>query len=261
MFLPALTQSRRIEETGAHSARFRRAAILGPAGSTNVEEVVTYGIGAVYTPPEHRQRGYAKHLMRLLHYILAPRASLPPFPGEWGLAPPTPPGVGGDAAFSELYSGVGDTFYAKCTQGTEKEGWGKRPTVVRQWDLSGKADEVEAVVKAVEEPKGAELEFVSASNLGELEIEAERRIRRDLSSSDTKRTRVAILPRYVFSSRLVPPSVSSLPFLPPYLPPSFPQPHSLTTTAAYSGNKPRGHPTTRDPTPSSCPPPKASGRL
>ncbi len=84
-------------------------------------------------------------MMRLLHWVLAPRSALPPtFPKEWG----TPPdeemlqSVGvGNAQFSVLYSDVGGEFYRSCgPDATSRNGWvvtGARET---SWTLDTGAD-------------------------------------------------------------------------------------------------------------------------
>ena len=80
---------------------FHRNALVQDAASSEPAQVFAYGIGAVFCPPQHRKNGYARHMMRLLHYVLASPRSLPSLPSEWG-APPVPsPGVG-NACFSAL---------------------------------------------------------------------------------------------------------------------------------------------------------------
>jgi hypothetical protein len=98
---------------------YRRVALVQrPCG--RVEEVATYGIASVFTPANQRRKGYAKHMLRLLHYVLSPREHMPPFPAKWGVPPPA---FFGDAAFSVLYSDVGPDFYATCTKGETEPGW------------------------------------------------------------------------------------------------------------------------------------------
>lgn len=66
--------------------------------------------------------------MKLLHYVLGPSSTLPPFPTSiWGAPPPPlspedrtllPPGIA-----SLLSSGVGPTFYERATIGPDLPGW------------------------------------------------------------------------------------------------------------------------------------------
>ncbi|KAI0711175.1 hypothetical protein C8T65DRAFT_829492 [Cerioporus squamosus] len=80
---------------------FRRAALVArprPSATsghgdvseseTQVEEVTAYAITSVFTSPKHRKKGYGRHMLRLLHWVLAPRSALPStFPPEWGTPP------------------------------------------------------------------------------------------------------------------------------------------------------------------------------
>ncbi|OCH93350.1 hypothetical protein OBBRIDRAFT_328171 [Obba rivulosa] len=86
------------------------------ANSQGLTEVSCFGIASVYTPPDKGGRGYAGHMMRLLHWALAPRAALPAeFPAVWGPPPDVPsvPGAG-TGRFSALYSDIGEDFYRAC---------------------------------------------------------------------------------------------------------------------------------------------------
>ena len=102
--------------------------------SRTPEEVIAYGIASVFCPPENRKKGYASHMMRLLHHVLSPVDSLPPFPQEWGAPPSRPPGIGGDAQFSVLYSDVGD-FYKHCGPTPSMAGWHIHTPVSTIWKL------------------------------------------------------------------------------------------------------------------------------
>ncbi|KAI0372039.1 hypothetical protein BV20DRAFT_964740 [Pilatotrama ljubarskyi] len=111
---------------------FRRTAVVAKRAkevdAREVREVTAYGVASVYTPPRNRHKGYASHMMRLLHWVLAPRSALPPsFPAEWG----APPDVdmlrslgAANAHFSVLYSDVGKRFYQSVgpTPGAN-DGW------------------------------------------------------------------------------------------------------------------------------------------
>jgi len=154
-----------------------------PPGATEPQEVATYGIASVYCQPQHRGKAYPRHLLSLLHYVLAPEGSLPPFPAEWG-APPQIPGYG-DAAFSVLYSDVGPTYYSRCTKGLSEPGWvnvdpGKYVYAV-------KADTPAASTEG--------WKWLDMNEAHAMEPEASRRIRRDLPGvGDKTKTRVAVLP-------------------------------------------------------------------
>ncbi|TFK27103.1 hypothetical protein FA15DRAFT_653936 [Coprinopsis marcescibilis] len=93
---------------------FRREVIIVQPKSSKIERGVGYGIASVYTQPENRGKGHAKHMMRLLHWVLAKAESLPlDFPQEWGL-PPARPEAFSDSSVSVLYSDIGEHFYSSC---------------------------------------------------------------------------------------------------------------------------------------------------
>jgi hypothetical protein len=105
------------------------------AGQPTPSEIYCYGIASVFTPTRNRSKGYAKHMMRLLHWVMAPHSALPPFPTEkWGAPPPS--SESGKAKFSALYSDIGD-FYSLCGPGEEAgSGWAVRGAVWTLWDVS-----------------------------------------------------------------------------------------------------------------------------
>jgi len=111
-------------------------------GQPTPSEIHCYGIASVFTPAQNRSKGYAKHMMRLLHWVMAPHSALPPFPtGMWGAPPPS--SQSGKAKFSALYSDIGD-FYSLCGPGDEAgSGWAVRGAVWTLWDV-GQADESES---------------------------------------------------------------------------------------------------------------------
>lgn len=114
--------------------RYRRTALLKETSSTEIRDKYIYNVTAVVTPKSKLRetpsslasycsadslgRGFARHLLKLLHYELAPPEALPPFPeAEWG--PPPPPLSERDRAdippslASALWSIVGN-FYEKA---------------------------------------------------------------------------------------------------------------------------------------------------
>ena len=97
--------------------RYRREAVV----ASHPSPVVAYAIASVFTPERHRRKGYASHLMRLLHFILADPSLLPPFPvASWGEPPTIPLNARfpyATAIASALYSDVGATFYRLCGPG------------------------------------------------------------------------------------------------------------------------------------------------
>jgi hypothetical protein len=121
--------------------RYYRTCITASPTSSTVNEVAGYGIASVYVPPRNRGNGYASHMMRLLHWVLAPRSALPTtFPAEWGTPPPEGPH---DARFSVLYSDIGRDFYAKCGPVPGKDirhGWLVMGACSTQWDVLAQSD-------------------------------------------------------------------------------------------------------------------------
>ncbi|KAJ2933447.1 hypothetical protein H1R20_g3613, partial [Candolleomyces eurysporus] len=104
-------------------------------GEFTTEEQVGYGIASVYTPPEKRRKGYAKHMMSLLHWVLGPASSFPTaFPEVWGQPPAVPDGFG-SGIVSVLYSDIGPTFYKASGPAPGVDGWTVDPYTVSTWDV------------------------------------------------------------------------------------------------------------------------------
>ncbi|TFK39356.1 hypothetical protein BDQ12DRAFT_698070 [Crucibulum laeve] len=118
---------------------FRRVGLavrasLDAKSEPPVEEVTCYGIASVFTPPSNRKRGYARHMMQLLHWVLAPESfSSEKFPEEWG-APPENVENAGKAAFSVLYSDISN-FYYTCGPTLNDEGWTIREPISTIFDV------------------------------------------------------------------------------------------------------------------------------
>lgn len=136
------------------------------------KEVISYGIASVYTPAQQRGKGYARHILQLIHYLIAPGDLLPPFPDAWGPKPDIGPM---DGQFSILFSGIGDKYYATCKQGdghAAKDGWIRQPVTSRTWDVSSYS------VGSLDQ-KG--WEWLGADKLKDLEDEAGDQMKKDIS--------------------------------------------------------------------------------
>ncbi|KAG2358077.1 hypothetical protein BDR07DRAFT_1452828 [Suillus spraguei] len=118
---------------------FKRSGLVAyPSSSTSepniVHEVTCYAIASVFTPPSKRGRGYASHMMHLLHWVIASRDNLPKFPEAWGAPPEQVPGAS-EGLFSCLYSDVGEDFYHSAGPGGKEGGWETRGAVSTIWDV------------------------------------------------------------------------------------------------------------------------------
>lgn len=167
---------------------YERAAV------TSSGECIAYGIASVFTPSQFRGKGYAKHLMRLLHFVLIRKELLPSFPTEdWGSAPNVPPGLGRGVA-SALYSDVGSTFYARCAPGLtkdlEKHGWITQGAVGTTW--SATSEDVD---------KGQSIEWIGSEGMEEVWVQDAQLMKREIqevlpvgTTSTEKRTLFSFLP-------------------------------------------------------------------
>ena len=143
-------------------------------------------------------------MMRLLHWIMAPHSSLPPFPETWG----TPPSSTGNAKFSVLYSGIGD-FYSSCGPRVESgEGW----TVKRAVETTLTVGEMR--LESLAEGELGEWEWLDIPGMNELLKEETELMKKDViqSAISTDRTSFTFLPGtmagaliyYVLFSALLP---------------------------------------------------------
>jgi hypothetical protein len=91
-----------------------------------------------------------------------------------------------DAAFSILFSGIGDKYYASCKQGegaSSKAGWIRQPITSRTWDVSA------------ESPYAGSQEgwkWLGADELGNLEAQTSEVMKVDLEGTEGKT--FAVLP-------------------------------------------------------------------
>ncbi|KAG2153231.1 hypothetical protein DEU56DRAFT_773828 [Suillus clintonianus] len=124
---------------------FKRAGLVAyPPSSASkpnsVHKVTCYAVASVFTPPSKRGRGYAGHMMRLLHWVIASRVNLPKFPEAWG-APPERVAEASEGLFSGLYSDVGEDFYHSAGPGGKEGGWETRGAVSTIWDVGMEEEE------------------------------------------------------------------------------------------------------------------------
>ncbi|KAG1887868.1 hypothetical protein F4604DRAFT_1645640 [Suillus subluteus] len=127
-------------------------AYPSPNGPNKVNEAPCYGIASVYTPEAKRRKGYGQHMMRLLHWVISSCDDFVEFPKEWGVPPPKVDGAGG-AAFSVLYSAVGEDFYGDAGVQAEGKGggWEVRTPWSWAWEVRG---QMEKAPRRVEESPG-----------------------------------------------------------------------------------------------------------
>ncbi|KAG9049106.1 hypothetical protein FS837_011118 [Tulasnella sp. UAMH 9824] len=158
---------------------YRRKIVVKHDSGT--KEAVGYGIASVFTRPDFRGKGYATHLMRLLHWVLAPHELLPRFPFEiWG-SPPSQ--TLGDATVSVLYSDVGG-FYERCGPTPETPGWISTARYSTVWPVN--AD------NAVSRP--TKVRWLEEHSLMPLLHQDDRLIIKDLATSSTDEPRFTFLP-------------------------------------------------------------------
>ncbi|KAJ7630421.1 hypothetical protein FB45DRAFT_915444 [Roridomyces roridus] len=128
---------------------FLRTGIVKERDSDASRTVPCYGIASVFTPPQNRGQGFAKHMMRLLHWVLADPSLLPSseFPAAWGAPPPPVPGAR-NGYFSALWSDVGH-FYNACGpfSGTSPEGWVVKSTRTTVWEVDSITQTPESTVE------------------------------------------------------------------------------------------------------------------
>ncbi|KAF9449933.1 hypothetical protein P691DRAFT_811379 [Macrolepiota fuliginosa MF-IS2] len=121
---------------------------LQPGVEPVLEECYGYGVSSLFTPPEYRNKGYGKHTMTLLHWVLARDEYLATqeFPeAEWGQRPARVKGAG-EGWLSGLWSDAGPTIYAKCGVSIGGKGWVVKDPISTVW----KMDEVGDIIPEIE---------------------------------------------------------------------------------------------------------------
>lgn len=133
-------------------------------GEATAVEVTGFGIASVFTPHDNRGQGYARHMMRLLHWVLASHSSLPPFPKAFG----EPPAEWNHGKFSVLYSDIGPSFYLQCGPGEkELDGWKTRDEISTIWDMDTVHQWMDKVDLTVEEDQWDWLDLSGAQKTWE----------------------------------------------------------------------------------------------
>lgn len=168
----------------SHCETYRRPAMV--SGPDGVQRRKSYAIASVLTPEHLRKKGYARRMLQLLHYVLAPSEALPPFPEAWGAKPAA---YLGDAAFSVLYSDVGPDFYASCTIGESAPGWVKEPTMKRVWAL-------QPLAHGTVMPNIVEDEILNFDALAKLETAGAEHVTRTVEAAPKDRVQVGIIPQH-----------------------------------------------------------------
>jgi len=136
-------------------------------------------------------KGYATHLMRLLHFVLANPSLLPPFPiDSWGAPPVIPLNSNfpyGKGIASALYSDVGSNFYRLCGPGIGEVGkdkaWIEHDPIGTIWPVGAGEELTE------------EIEWISASELATIwDLDAAMIKKQIHTAIDTRTTFFSFLP-------------------------------------------------------------------
>ncbi|KAH8116316.1 hypothetical protein DFH11DRAFT_1579897 [Phellopilus nigrolimitatus] len=171
---------------------YRRKALTRLSNSSVPENVIAYGIASVFCPPINRGKGYARHMMHLLHWVLAPRTLLPRFPASWGPPPEEFPGYN-DARFSVLYSDIGPQFYRSTGPDEHEEGWVVRDAMSTIWDVPKDPDVSSADLQNAD--KDLKVEWLNDEACTSVWAADAMLIRADLAaSSPDKHTRFTFFP-------------------------------------------------------------------
>ncbi|KAG8726579.1 hypothetical protein FRC12_023260 [Ceratobasidium sp. 428] len=132
---------------------YQRSVLVLPANKTKSVPATGYGIASVFTPARFRRKGYATHMMSLLHFAIGEPKGLPMFPAIWG----TPPArCNRPGTVSVLYSDVGE-FYERCAPG-EGVGWTIASPTTTEWvvEIGGNSPNVLSEVELLSRDQAIE---------------------------------------------------------------------------------------------------------
>ncbi|KAB5532769.1 hypothetical protein GE09DRAFT_376730 [Coniochaeta sp. 2T2.1] len=148
----------------------KRAVSCTPDGT--LKEGIAHGIGAVFTDPQYRGKGYASRMLKELGEVLK----------TWQTEK-----EGGEALFSVLYSDIGKTFYAKS-------GWEAFPSGHMAFPPAGEGEEKETNGEVVQgKDKAHPIGYHEPAELCAADEELLRK-KLPLRARETGRTAVALLP-------------------------------------------------------------------
>ncbi|KAJ7293930.1 hypothetical protein C8J57DRAFT_1491281 [Mycena rebaudengoi] len=167
---------------------FKRIGIVLDPATKTTEDVTCYAIASVFTPPGNRGKGYAHHMLALLHYLIADVEALlprPEFPAAWGEPPSKVEGTG-KARFSALWSDVGD-FYSACGPAPGiRDGWVIRGTTTTVWDV--------APLKLQPSDSSLNWKWLDDPGVSKLWTEDAEKMRQDMEQADGTDVSFAFLP-------------------------------------------------------------------
>ncbi|KAJ7071595.1 hypothetical protein C8F01DRAFT_1111167 [Mycena amicta] len=116
---------------------FKRTGLVYNPSVGAIEEVTCYAIASLFTPADKRGQGFGRHMMSLLHWVLADETLLPArdFPvDKWGGPPPKVDGLR-NGRFTALWSDVGDLYSTCGPFSAEEKGWVIRGISTIMWDV------------------------------------------------------------------------------------------------------------------------------
>ncbi|KAJ7102534.1 hypothetical protein B0H15DRAFT_768604 [Mycena belliarum] len=163
----------------------RTGLVIDPENGTSSVAVICYGVASVFTPPENRGQGFARHMMRLLHWVIADESLLSPaeFPAAWGEPPPKVEGTR-NGHFSALWSDVGE-FYRTC---------GPIPGVRDGWVVRGTSTTILDVDSSPIPDTTLEWTWLDDSGVSQLWIEDAETIRGEVEKAHDAGVAISFLP-------------------------------------------------------------------